>query len=69
MANENANQIIFYLNRDGSLIDIVLRSPQGSEEGLPLLRGKTACLRWRMGWSSADSKSQPVDRLVRRVAA
>jgi hypothetical protein len=59
-AYENANQIIFYLNRDSGLIDVVLRSTRGSEEGLPPVRSATPpAFDGKWVWTSAEGKPQP----------
>jgi hypothetical protein len=58
-AYENANQLIFYLNRDSGLIDVVLRSTQGSEEGLPPVRSvKPPVFDGQWVWNSTG-KPQP----------
>jgi hypothetical protein len=57
---ENANQIIFYINRDNGLIDVVLRSTRGSEEGLPPVRSATPpAFDGQWVWNSAEGKPQP----------
>src|SRR2546429_219417 len=59
-AYENANQIIFYLNRGSGLIDAALRSSQGSEEGLPPIRSvRPPAFDGQWVWSSAAGKPQP----------
>lgn len=59
-AYENANQIIFYLNRDSGLIDVALRSSQGSEEGLPPIRSaRPPAFDGQWVWNSAAGKPQP----------
>jgi hypothetical protein len=66
MAYENANQLIFYLNRGTGLIDVVLRSTQGSEAGLPPIR---PVVRRPIGVEQRGGKTAAVDRLVRRFDA
>jgi hypothetical protein len=59
-AYEDANQLVFYLNRDTGLIDVVLRSTQGSEEGLPPIRSvRPPAFDGQWVWSSAAGKTQP----------
>jgi hypothetical protein len=59
-AYENANQIIFYFNRDSGLIDVVLRSTRGSEEGLPPVRSATPpAFDGKWVWNSPEGKAQP----------
>jgi hypothetical protein len=59
-AYENANQLIFYVNRDSGLIDVVLRSARGSEEGLPPVRSATPpAFDGKWVWNSGAGKPQP----------
>jgi hypothetical protein len=59
-AYENANQLVFHLNRDTGLIDVVLRSARGSEEGLPPVRSATPpAFDGQWVWNSAEGKPQP----------
>ena len=59
-AYENANQLVFYLNRDSGLIDVVLRSAQGSEDGLPPVVSTTPpAFDGKWVWNGAEGKPQP----------
>lgn len=59
-AYEYTNQIVFYFNRESGLIDVVLRSPEGSEDGLPPVQAaKPPAFDGQWVWSGQDSKPEP----------
>ncbi|OQW54367.1 MAG: hypothetical protein A4S14_15455 [Proteobacteria bacterium SG_bin9] len=58
-AYEAANQLLFYVN-DSGLIDVVLRSPQGTEKGLPAVKPVAPpAFDGKWSWSNGEDQPQP----------